>query len=99
MSGVIIMMHRQRDLVERFRRAGATSSSMARSLSELGVERTFMFARMSARGVLVCAEGERWWCDAAAWNRYRDRQRKRLAVGAIVIIVISVLMLLALKMR
>lgn len=99
MSAALIIMNRQRDLVDRFRDAGATSADAAKSLSEIGVEPSFMFSRMSSRGVFVQADGGRWWYDAAAWNRYRDRQWKRLVVGAIVIIAICVLLVLALMMR
>ncbi len=99
MSAALIIMNRQRDLVDRFRDAGATSADAAKSLSEIGVEPSFMFSRMSSRGVFVHAGGDRWWYDAAAWNRYRDRQWKRLVVGAIVIIAICVLLVLALMMR
>jgi hypothetical protein len=99
MSGVLIIMNRQRDLVDRFRDAGATSANAAKPLAEIGVKTSFMFSRMSARGVFVPAGGDRWWFDAAAWNRYRDRQWKRLVVAAIVIIAISVLWFLILMAR
>ena len=98
MSAVLIIMNRQRDLVDRFRDSGATSANAAKPLSEIGVEPSFMFSRMSSRGVFVQAGGERWWYDAAAWNSYRDRQWKRLVLGAIVIIAICALMLLLLMM-
>jgi hypothetical protein len=68
MSGVLIIMNRQRDLVDRFRDAGATSASGANALSEIGVEPSFMFSSMSSRGVFVQAGGGRWWYDAAAWT-------------------------------
>jgi hypothetical protein len=98
MSAALIIMNRQRDLVDRFRDAGATSPGAAKSLSEIGVESSFMFSRMSSRGVFVQAGGDRWWFDAAAWNRYRDRQWKRLVVGAIVIIAVSVVFVALLMM-
>lgn len=99
MSGVLIIMNRQRDLVDRFRDAGATSAAAAKTLGEIGVEPSFMFSRMSMRGVFVQAGGDRWWYDAAAWNRYRDRQWKRLVVGAVVIILFSALLLLVMMIR
>ncbi|MFO0858660.1 MAG: hypothetical protein U0640_15045 [Phycisphaerales bacterium] len=99
MSSVLIIMNRQRELVERFCNAGATSASTAKPLSAIGVEQSFMFSRMSARGVFVPAEGDRWWHDASAWNRYRDWQWKRLVKSAVVIIAICILILLALAIR
>lgn len=92
----MVIMARQRDLVDRFRDAGATSATSAKSLAEIGIEPTFMFSRMSARGVFVPAGNDRWWFDTAAWNRYRDRQWKRLVVGAIVIIGFALLLLMLL---
>ncbi len=99
MSALLFIMNRQRDLVERFRDAGATSASAAKPLAEIGVETSFMFSRMSARGVFVPAGGDRWWFDAAAWNRYRDRQWKRMVVAGIVILAVSVLFVALLMMR
>ncbi len=99
MSAALLVMNRQRDLVDRFRAAGATSASAARPLAEIGVEASFMFSRMSARGVFVPAGEDRWWFDAAAWNRYRDRQWKRLVAGALVILVVCALFVLAMMMR
>lgn len=93
------MMVRQRDLVDRFRDAGATSAEAAKSLAEIGVEPSFMLSRMSSRGVFVQAGGDLWWFDASAWNRYRDRQWKRLLVGAFVIVTICVLLVIGMMMR
>ena len=49
--------------------------------------------------MFVQAGGDRWWFDAAALNRYRDRQWKRLMVGALVIIAVGVLFVVVLMMR
>ena len=76
-----------------------TSAAAAKTLGEIGVEPSFMFSRMSMRGVFVQAGGDRWWYDAAAWNRYRDRQWKRLVVGAVVIILFCALLLLVMMIR
>ncbi len=86
MSAALIIMNRQRDLVDRFRDAGATSAGAAKSLSEIGVEPSFMFSRMSSRGVFVPAGGDRWWFDAVAWERFKRRQGRRMLLAAGVIL-------------
>jgi hypothetical protein len=82
----VIIMKRQRDLVDRFRDSVATTPDAARRLDELRVRESFIFRRLCAAGVFMCAGDERWWFDAAAWDRYRDRQRQRLVWSAVVII-------------
>ncbi len=98
MSSVVIILLRQRDLVDRFRDAGATSAEAAKPLSDIGVRMGFIFSRLSARGVFVHAGGDRWWHDAAAWNHYRDGQGRRLLIAAVVISAISLLLLCTVKM-
>jgi hypothetical protein len=99
MSAVLIIMHRQQDLAERFRAAGATSPDRARTLNEVGVTPGFLFSRLAGQGVFVRVESERWWFDAGAWNRYRDRQWRRLVLAAVVIAVVSMLFVAVLMLR
>lgn len=98
-AALILILHRQRDLVDRFRDAGATSPSTARTLGELHVRPGLILSRMSSRGVFVHAGGDRWWLDAAAWNRFRDRQRRRLVLTAILIVAGGVLLVGAMLLR
>jgi hypothetical protein len=91
MSAALIIMNRQRALVDRFRDAGATSASAAKSLSEIGVEPSFMFSRMRARGVFVPAGGDRWWFDVAAWETFRRRQGRRMLLAVVVVLAVCVL--------
>lgn len=99
MSAIIIILARQRDLVERFRDAGATAPGSARPLRDMGVRVSFLFRRLASRGVFVRGDDDRWWFDSSAWNRHRDAQGKRFVVAAVVITVVCLLVLIALAVR
>jgi hypothetical protein len=86
MSAALIIMSHQRDLADRFRDAEATSAGEAKSLSEIGIDTSVIFSRMSARGVFVPVGSERWWFDAAAWERFERRQGRRMLLAAVVIL-------------
>jgi len=99
-AAAIIIMNRQKELVDRFCNASATSPDTARTLDELRVgDRGLIFRRLAQRGVFVQAAGDRWYFDAKAWDRYRDRQWSRLVWGAAVILGLSVALLLFLSLR
>ena len=57
MSDVIIVMNCQRDLVDRFRDAAATTPAAAKMLGDLGVQPSIVFSRLSAGGRLCSCRG------------------------------------------
>ncbi len=90
-AALVFILNRQRRLVERFQDAGAVSPDAAKRLAEIGVTPSFMFARMSARGVFVPVGDERWWLNATVWTRYRRWQTKRMVVGGLAVLAACVL--------
>jgi len=98
-AALVFILNRQRRLVERFQDVGAVSPDAAKRLAEIGVTPSFMFSRMSARGVFVSESSERWWLDAAAWTRYRQWQTKRMVVGGLAVLAACVLVVALLMSR
>ena len=93
-------MNRQKELVDRFCSASATSPDTARTLDELRVgDQGLIFRRLAQRGVFVQAADDRWYFDGKAWDQYKDRQWSRLVWGAAVILGLSVALLLFLSLR
>ncbi len=85
------MLISQRNLIGRFRDAGATVPAAARTLDELEVRATMMFSRLGRAGVFVHAGGERWWLDAAAWERFERRQGRRMLLATVAILAVCAL--------
>jgi hypothetical protein len=84
-------LQRQRELTEHFRDKGAVFPATARPQGELGISESRMFRRRARAGVFVRADQDRWWFDARAWDRFRERQWKRMVAAAVVITAVSAL--------
>ena len=66
---------RRRRIVRKFAEAGAKQPDTARTLLELGVHDTHLASRLARSGVLVTADGNRYFLSAdgiARWNRRRN---------------------------
>jgi hypothetical protein len=62
-------------ILRKFEEAGADRPERARTFGELGVHETHLASRMVRSGVLVTADGERYFLSAegiARWNRRRN---------------------------
>lgn len=80
------VLRRQRELAAHFASAGATSPERAASLSDLGLTADATFERLVTGGVIIRANGDRWYLDHAMWGQFTARQRTRLLIAATVII-------------
>ncbi|MDX2199599.1 MAG: hypothetical protein SF069_11590 [Phycisphaerae bacterium] len=92
MSAAAIITLRQKQLIGRFRDAGATSPRTARSLDDLGLSSHRIFRRMARHGVFVAAPPDRWYLDLEALAQYERRQWRWFMI----IMVICALTLIAL---
>lgn len=93
MGAAAIILRRQRQLVEAFRNAGATSAGRACTPEELGQRSRLPFRRLAMHGVFVRvhgagSDGDRWYLDELAWRRFRERQR-RLGLAILLVIVVA----------
>ena len=77
-----VIARRERDVVDLFRRAAATSPSSARSLSALDLDDALAVKRLSKRAVLRETDNGDYYLDEQSWTALR-RLRRRLMVTMI----------------
>jgi len=93
-----VMMLRQRALVRRFERAGATNAAQARSAEQLGVEPGLAWHRLVGHAVLRCPGDGRYFLDLANWQRLRRRRRViALAVIPGLLVLLALILLLTVR--
>src|SRR5262245_56179665 len=88
---------RRRRIVRKFEEARAAQPERARTLAELDVHDTHLASRLARSGVLVSADGVRYYLSAeglARWNR-----RRNAYVLTAVLTVLGVLAVTALALR
>jgi hypothetical protein len=79
-AAAAIIIKREKDLVEHFRRAGATTPQAAQSPDELGVEDDNLIWRILVKGAVIRTGSEgRYYLDELSWEAL-GRRRRRLAV-------------------
>jgi len=77
-AATAIRLRREREVVDAFRRAGATSPAAARALSDLGLDDTRVVKRLRARAVVREAAPGAFYLDEEVWVAVR-RTRQRVA--------------------
>ena len=88
-----IIMMREREIVEAFERAGATTPQSARPFDTMDVEvHGVGMRRLRERAVIREAAPGQYYLDAEVWQAVR-RQRQRLATVVILLIVIPLLVM------
>jgi hypothetical protein len=95
-AAVAVIMRKERDLVETFRRAGALSIEHARSLTQLAVDdRGVAWRRLTRRAVIREAAPGSFYLDLPSWEALRYvRKRMLLAVfGLMLLALVAVLLL------
>lgn len=87
-AAVAIIVRKQRDIVEVFQGARATSPEMARDPNDLGIDDSLIFRGLVRRAVLRDAGGGRYYVDELSWNAMtNNRRRVALVVAGIVLLV------------
>jgi hypothetical protein len=87
---VAVIVRREREIVETYRDAGATSAEHARTPDELGVPTRVAFDRLVERAVLREVGGGRYFLDEPSWLAMR-RMRRRFATVIMVSMAIAAL--------
>jgi hypothetical protein len=72
MSGAVVVLHQNR-LMRRFQDAKATDPKSARTLADIDCRNSWIFRRMTARGVFVETDG-RFYIDEDAARRFVKRR-------------------------
>jgi hypothetical protein len=84
-----VIRRKEREVVDDFRRGGATSLTTARSLADLGLEDSWPVRRLRRRAVIREPEPGRLYLDEEVWAAVR-RTRRRVAItfGAVLLLII-----------
>ena len=77
MNGALVRIRREKDIVDAFERAGATTFANARPLGALGLEESRHLERLQAAQVVRPGEPGTWYLDEAGWS-VRGSNRHRI---------------------
>ena len=92
-AAAAIIVRRQRDIVDTFRSASATTPASARSPGELGVEEDMIFKGLKRRAVLRDTGNGRYYLDEPSWQALGNI-RRRLVTVVLLIALLAVLAVL-----
>jgi hypothetical protein len=82
-AGVVLLL-RERKVVQRFVDAGARSRSTSKSLDEIGAADNLIFRRLQRCSVIVEGGSGKWFVDELAWDRLRRQRRTTVAIIAFI---------------
>ena len=86
-TAVIAMIRRkEREVVEDFRAAGATSAATAKSLDEVGIQENHIVRRLCKREVLREASPGQIYLDERVWTATRAMRRR---MGIVMLLTIA----------
>ena len=82
-----IIRRKEREVVDDFRRVGATSPSTAKSLADVGLEDSWPVRRLQRRAVIREPEPGVMYLDEEVWQAVRrTRRRVALVLGAMILL-------------
>jgi hypothetical protein len=84
---IAIMRRREREVVDDFRAAGATSPATAQSYTAVGIGESMALRRLHDRAVIREAAPGIYYLDEEVWTAVR-RVRRRIAVVMLAIVVL-----------
>jgi hypothetical protein len=95
-AAAAIIIKREKDLIEHFRRAGATSPQTAQSPDALGVEEdNFIWRRLVASAVIRPGAAGAYYLDEPSWEALGRRRRRVAVIVAVAAVALALLLYLA----
>ena len=88
-AAAAIMLRKERDIVNTYRGAGATTVDSARRADELDVSEHLAFHRLVRRAVLREGPEGRYYLDEPSWQALR-RMRHRVVIIVLVLLVVII---------
>jgi hypothetical protein len=88
-AAAVIIIKKERDLVEHFQRVGAISPQTARARDEIGVDGGTAWFRLVDDAVVRSADNGRFYIDVLTWEAL-ERRRKRVRMVALIIAALAV---------
>lgn len=89
-AAVAIMIRRETEIVEQFRRHHATSADSAKSLESMSVDNHIAVRRLRNRAVIREASTGHFYLDEPSWAATRRTRRRMLLVIAFLLIAVAV---------
>jgi len=93
---VVSILRREREVVRRFREAGATTAAAARDLDELHVRPGSGLHRLRQRAVIREAAAEHFYLDEEVWEAL-GRTRRRVSIAVLCLIVLLIIAVVAVR--
>lgn len=87
---IAVIMRKEKDVVDAFRDAGATSATLSRPLNEVGVDQDVGFRRLRMHEVIREARPGYFYLDDPVWHAVRST-RRRIATVLLLVIVLAFL--------
>jgi hypothetical protein len=84
-----VIRRREREVVDDFRRAGATSPTTAKSLAEVGLEESWPVRRLQRRAVIREPQPGIFYLDEEVWAAVR-RTRRRVALVFLAVVLLII---------
>jgi hypothetical protein len=82
-----VILRRERELIDLFRDAGATTPATAKSLDDIGVMQAWPLSRLRRRAIVREAAPGKYYVDEEVWQAMRGmRQRIVLTLMAVIAI-------------
>jgi hypothetical protein len=88
MGAAAIIIRKERDIVDLYRQAGATSPATARRPDDLGIHHRVAFNILVRRAVLREVSDGRYYLDEPSWEALRTLRHRIAALTIIVVLVV-----------
>ena len=85
-----VIRRKEREVVDDFRRGGATSPTTAKSLADLGLEDSWPVRRLQRRAVIREPEPGVMYLDEEVWQAVRRSRRRVIYVLATIALLLAV---------
>ena len=89
-AAAAIIVRKERDLVEMFIRAGATSPVAARTLNELNVHHEGLALRRLRNRAVVREADRGYYVDLQSWEAFRRTRHRILLVVLVLVVIVAV---------
>lgn len=86
----VIVVAKEREIVEAFRDVGATSVETALPLDQVGVDENIGFRRLRSHEVIREAAADRFYLDEGVWVAVRHTRRRVIGVLFTIVAVVAI---------
>jgi hypothetical protein len=92
-----VIIRKEKDLVAHFRSTGAQNAESARTVSELGVEESFVWRRLIDRAVIREARPGAYYLDEPSWEALQNSRRRMAIMVILIVVLLAVVLVVSVK--